>query len=348
MGDMLPEPVEEMVASTSTEEKRSLAQALMRMVAAELAGGGGDPEGCPLCHHGHLVRKGHGRDGSQRWRCKGCGRTFGGKTMRVIAQPKLGEGTWMACAEGMVGGLTPRLLAERCGVCLKTSWLVRMRMREAMAARLDEFRGGPGVAVEVDGTMLRESPSGNNPRGSFEMPRGRHKSGRSLHVRGVSGQLACVACAANDRGGCLCELVGRAHPTADAVGSALEGRVLPGTPVATDDLAPCGPVCEGLGLAHGVRPARPKAGGRALGMVSALHKGLADFLRPFNGVATRRLGRYPAWFSWTQQFRGGSADMRELVSREALPGGYEATIREMFAEPRFQMEYWEARGWSAA
>ena len=111
---MLPEPVEELVAAMTTEEKRSLAQALMRMVAAELAGDGTDPDGCPLCHHEHVVRKGHDADGSQRWLCKGCGRTFGRKTMGVIAQSKLDEGTWMAYAEGMADGATLRELAERC------------------------------------------------------------------------------------------------------------------------------------------------------------------------------------------------------------------------------------------
>ena len=39
VGNMLPEAVEKLVAEMSTEEKRSLAQALMRMVAAEHAGG---------------------------------------------------------------------------------------------------------------------------------------------------------------------------------------------------------------------------------------------------------------------------------------------------------------------
>ncbi len=96
MGNMLPEAVEKLVAEMSTEEKRSLAQALMRMVAAELAGGDADPERCPLCRCPEFVRKGHDRDGSQRWLCKGCGRTFGRKTMRVIAQSKLGEDTWVA------------------------------------------------------------------------------------------------------------------------------------------------------------------------------------------------------------------------------------------------------------
>lgn len=321
MDTILPESLAREVEALTAGQRRELAALLRRLIAEEMSPGDGDAAECPLCHCAHVVRKGKARDGSQRWLCRGCARTFGRSTMRVLRQSKLGERTWLEYAEGMADGLTLRDLAMRCGVCLKTSWLVRMRLCEAMGSHLDGFASGPGVAVEVDGTML--------------------------HVRGVSGQLACVVCAANDRGGCICELVGRAHSTADAILAALEGRIALGTPVATDDLAAYDSVCEALGCPHEVRPAKPSAGGRALGMVNALHKRLADFLRPFNGVATRRLQRY-LWFAWSEQFRGGSADMRELVSREALSGGYEATVRGIFAEPRFQMEYWEARGWVAA
>jgi transposase-like protein len=347
MGTILPEALEREIEAMTVDQKRALAAELRRMIAEEMSGGGEGPSECPLCHCPRFVRKGKARDGSQRWLCRGCGRTFGRTTMSVLLQSKLGEETWLEYAGGMADGSSLRELAARCHVCLKTSWFMRMRLCEAMGSHLNAFASGPGVAVEVDGTMLHESLSGNPMGGGFEMPRGRHKSGKSLHVRGVSGQLACVVCAANDRGGCICELVGRAHGTADAIRAALEGRIGRGTPVATDDWASYGSVMRDLGCEHEVRPARPGAGDRALGMVNALHKRLADFLRPFNGVATRRLQRYLWWFSWSEQFRHGAADARELVSREALGGGYETTVRDIFREPRFKMEYWEARGWSA-
>lgn len=347
MGTILPESLEREIAALTTGEKRALATMLRRMVAEETSPRG-TPDECPLCHHGKVVKKGRAKDRTQRWLCRGCGRTFGESTMRVLLQSKLGRDTWLAYAEGMAEGASLRDLAERCGVCLKTSWFMRMRLCEAMGSHLDAFASGPGVAVEVDGTMLHESLSGNPMSGGFGMPRVPHKSGKSLHVRGVSGQLACVVCAANDRGGAICELVGRAHSTADAIFGALDGRIEGGTPVATDDLHAYDSVCERLGCPHEVKPAKPARGERALGLVNALHRRLADFLRPFNGVATRRLQRYLDWFCWTEQFRSSAADARELVSREALSGGYETTVREIFNEPRFQMEYWEARGWSAS
>lgn len=343
---ILPEALRREVEALDTDGKRELAAQLRLMIAEEMAPVAAEPGACPRCGCAHVVGKG-GSGASRRWLCRGCGRTFSVSTGSVLGQSKLDEGTWQAYAEGMADGATLRELADRCHVCLKTSWFMRMRLCEAMGARLDPFVSGPGVGVEVDGTMLHESLSGNNRKGPFEMPRERHKSGKSLHVRGVSGQLACVVCGANDRGGCFAELVGRAHGTSASIRRALEGRVAEGTSVATDDLATYDGVLAGLGCDHEVRPARPGAGGTALGMVNAVHKRLADFLRPFNGVATRRLQRYLWWFCWQEQFRHGAADRRELACCVALSGGYGTTRAEIFAEPRFQMGYWEARGWAA-
>lgn len=343
MGTILPESLAREISAMTTDERRALAAELRRMVAEEEAPA---PDGsCPRCGCAEVVRKGHAADGSQRWLCRGCGRTFGARALSVIGQSRLPASTWMAYAEGMADGMSLRALRARRSVSLKTSWLMRMRMCEATSRHLDAFRSGPGFAVEVDGTMLHESLSGNASRGGFEMPREPRRTYGDLRVRGVSGQLACVACGANDRGDCLCELVGGAHGTADAMRAALEGRVEAGTAVATDDLAAYGPVTGALGCPHEVRPS---CGGRSPGMVNALHKRLGDLLRPFNGVATRRLQRYLWWFCWLEQFRHGDADRRELACSEASSGRYSATVRGLFAEPRFEMGYWESRGWSAA
>lgn len=346
MGSILPKPVEREIEAMTIEQKRELVDALKRMIAKEMARQAGPVEACPLCGCEHVVRKGKGASG-QRWLCRGCGRTFSSSTKSVLGQSKLPVETWQEYAEGMADCRSLRDLAERCDVSLKTSWFMRMRLCEAMASGLDPFVSGPGVEVEVDGTLLHESLSGNNGKGSFAMPRKPHKSGKSLHVRGSSGRLACVLCGVNDRGGCFCELVGRAHANAAAIKGALAGRIAEGTKVATDDLQAYGGVLASLSCEHEVRPSKPKAGGRSLGMVNALHKRLDDFLRPFNGVATRRLQRYLGWFCWIEQFRHGDADRRDLVCREAMTGGYETTAREIFAEPRFLMDYWEARGWAA-
>ena len=46
---------------------------------------------------------------------------------------------------------------------------------------------------------------------------------------------------------------------------------------------------------------------------------------------------------WLEQFRSSDADRRDLVTREAMTGDYDTTIREIFAEPRFDMGWWDGQ-----
>ena len=50
-----------------------------------------EPDACPRCGGTHLVRKGHDRDGSQRWARGSCGRTLSRKTMGLLGYSKLEE-----------------------------------------------------------------------------------------------------------------------------------------------------------------------------------------------------------------------------------------------------------------
>ena len=43
------------------------------------------------------------------------------------------------------------------------------------------------------------------------------------------------------------------------------------------------------------------------------------------------------------QFRRSDADRRDLVTREAMTGDYDTTMRGIFAESRFDMVWWRDR-----
>ena len=66
----------------SLGEKRELIDATKAAVARELGRMAGDaaPEACPWCGSSSFIRKGRNRDGSQRWLCRECGRTFPAKS----------------------------------------------------------------------------------------------------------------------------------------------------------------------------------------------------------------------------------------------------------------------------
>lgn len=120
------------IESLTLEEKMALEEAARDAVARELARGAPAPEACPRCGCPEFVRKGRDRDGSQRWLCRGCGQTFSAKTMGLLANSKLPPEVWSAYVGDMLSGASLRACAEGCGVCLKTSWFMRMRLCEVM------------------------------------------------------------------------------------------------------------------------------------------------------------------------------------------------------------------------
>lgn len=68
----------------------------------------------------------------------------------MLALSKLPAATWASYVEGMAAGESLARLAARCGVCVKTSWFMRMRVLEAMRSQLQPMRGGDGISVNVN------------------------------------------------------------------------------------------------------------------------------------------------------------------------------------------------------
>ncbi|MCI6148200.1 MAG: hypothetical protein MR668_04890, partial [Collinsella sp.] len=85
----------------SLGEKRDLICATKAAVARELGkqADGATPRSCPRCGSSSFIRKGHNADGSQRWLCKGCGRTFSSKSRGLLAASKLDATTWALFVE---------------------------------------------------------------------------------------------------------------------------------------------------------------------------------------------------------------------------------------------------------
>ena len=330
------------LGSLTLEEKRAVEEAARAAVARELgAQGAGAPESCPRCGCPSFVRKGHGRDGSQRWLCRGCGSTFSAKTMSLLAYSKLAPEVWSDYVSDMLSGASLRACAELCGVSLKTSWFMRMRLCEVMARATQPFRTGESVSWQVDGTYLSESLKGNRSRSAAGMPREAHRHGGAVHERGISSLKVCVVCGANDLGDSFCRLAGRGRPTDAGLAASLEG-LGPCERVSTDGHAGYARVLPGLGAAaHEAAPA--SEAGASLGMVNALHQRLKKFLGRFAGVSTRRLGHYLAWFQWSEQARRSGSRPAGVMSGQAAAGRYENTWSMLASAPQPFWDYWEGR-----
>lgn len=68
--------------SASPDEAKELVRALVEkhsLTSADVFGG----SACPWCRSSWFVKKGHDRDGGQRYQCCTCGRTFNAHTKGV-------------------------------------------------------------------------------------------------------------------------------------------------------------------------------------------------------------------------------------------------------------------------
>ena len=280
MLDMIPREARRL----GVEERRRLIDLLRAQVFAELGRSGDadrEPDACPRCGGTHLVRKGHDRDGSQRWACRSCGRTLSRKTMGLLGYSKPEEDVWASHDGHACAGGTPGECARACGVCPGTSWLVRMRLCEVMgsarAVPLGPHRLLPGrrhLPRRVAGRQPVQVEGGDAPRAAA--------LGGAVRERGISNPEVCVLCGANDLGDEFCELADRGRPTDEALGSAL-GAVGEGTPVSTDGLQGYARVLPRLGVScHDATPVREARRGE-LGMADAMHARPEDFLARLGG-----------------------------------------------------------------
>lgn len=329
--------VSQFVRQMTLAEKKELLGELKAAIAAELASSCGDPVRCPLCGCPRFVRKGHGADGSQRWLCRGCARTFSAKTGSLLSRSKLEPACWMAFAECMADALSLRETARRCGVSLYTSWFMRMRVCEVMRSQTLPARKG---TFHLDGTLVRDSLSGDHGRSPIlEMPRRPRRNGQDGRKgrKGRSKELIVVACGVNEYGDYFCEAIDRGSAGAGGLATCLLGNVPEGSEVVTDGHPSYAFAASGW-KRRVVDPKDPSTGD--INMANALHSRLKGFLRPFHGVSTRRLQRYLDWFRYREQFKRTDMDRRELLYAHEASGTYWKTRRLVHCEVGDLMVYW--------
>ena len=310
------------MANLSKTERRRAIESVRDVIRAaafdDAAGSAYEIERCPRCGSAAVVKKGKSKNGEQRYLCRGCGRTFGMGSERILGTSKLPKETWMAYAECFVLMLPLRECARRCRVCLKTAYTMRHRLIECLSAYSPSFRVERGCGCELDETYFPESFKGNHAKGSFTMPRPSRHRGKQVHRRGLSRERICVM-------------------------DALRGRIAAGSVVATDRAAAyVGVLAELEVAAHAAYDPKDRSGG-TINRVNAVHSLLGAFMEPFRGVSTKHLDAYLAWFRWCRTFMAtDSGAAGRTVARQLAHGVCRSRVRDMFnVEPPY-MDYWAA------
>ena len=117
---------------------------------------------CPLCGCIHVVRNGHRKDGTQRYVCKDCGKSFVIATNSIVSGTRKDLSVWEQYIDCMMNGLSIRKTAVACGIHRNTAFLWRHKILDALQNMADDVTLD-GI-IEADETFFAISYKGNHAR----------------------------------------------------------------------------------------------------------------------------------------------------------------------------------------
>lgn len=116
------------------------------------------------------VRNGHRKDGTQRYVCKDCGKSFVIATNSIVSGTRKDLSVWEQYIDCMMNGLSIRKTAVACGIHRNTAFLWRHKILDALQNMADDVTLD-GI-IEADETFFAISYKGNHSKSkTFAMPR---------------------------------------------------------------------------------------------------------------------------------------------------------------------------------
>lgn len=297
-----------------------LTYAQRQKVAAELAvserqvasvaiieGGLGVKPTCPHCGGEYVVKNGAAH-GLQRYKCRGCRKTFNALTGTPLARLRM-KGKWLGQTAVLRDGVTITRAAEMLGVARSTAF--RWRHRFLTLPKTIQAKSLVGIA-ETDETYFLQSFKGVRKG----LTRPARKRGGSAAKRGISKEQVPVL-VTRDRAGSTADAILPADDKASIV--AALGPLLPKDIIlCSDGSGTLAAAAKALGVAH--RPINLSAGIRVVAgvyhvqNVNAYDSRLKDWIRRFHGVATRYLDSYLGWFRAIDRTRGAGLNPTSLLA----------------------------------
>lgn len=315
--------VEKVIAETPIESRDDLIRTISDVIKRQMFASNdeGSKTACPFC--GSLNRRKYGLNsaGTQRFQCKDCEHVFVNKpTGSIIFFTKLPFEKWQEFAECFVDGLSCARIAEKIEVTPRTAWFMRIRTLEALKENLPSFEIKAGCGAHIDGIYFSESFKGVSFKELGEMPRA-PKDGETKDKRGISNDKICVITAVNDSGDFFYELACRGAMTTEIATSILENMVCEGAIINTDKHKAYRQALSDLKVA--AHNAFDSTDHEAMKPIDSIHSAIRGFMRRFNGVSTKWLDLYLAYFKWIRNFAREDNRPGAISSKQIYNGDYQ-------------------------
>lgn len=262
---------------------------------------------CPHCGGEHVVRNGVAH-GLQRYKCRGCRKTFNALTTTPLARLRM-KGKWLGQTAVLRDGVTITEAAETLGVARSTAF--RWRHRFLRLPKTIQAKTLVGIA-ETDEAYFLESFKGVRKG----LTRPARKRGGSATKRGTSKEQIPVL-VTRDRAGSTADAILPADDKASVV-AALSPLLPKDIILCSDGSSTLAAAAKAIGVAH--RPINLSAGIRVVAgvyhvqNVNAYDSRLKDWIRRFRGVATHYLDSYLGWFRAIDRTRGAGLNPASLLA----------------------------------
>ncbi len=247
---------------------------------------------CPKCGcTENIVRAGKGVNKKQRYLCKNCSKIFTPTTDTFLSFTKKSFDVWKKYVQCMVHKMSIRKSAEECGISIRTAFMWRHKILDAL--RLSDKTELKGI-VEADEAFFHLSYKGSKPVG-----RKSYRRGGECSKRGLSIEQVCVPCAIErENKTSVAKIGGLAKASIKTIQNVFSKRIKKKSVLCTDKERSYIKFAESLNIEHiRLEELKSKKGVYHINHINSFHNRLRKFIDRFNGVSTKHLNNYLIWNS---------------------------------------------------
>ncbi len=271
---------------------------------------------CPHCGSINVVRNGKRKDGTQRYICKDCGKSFICTSNSIVSGTRKDMDTWDEYIDCMMMGSSLRVTAAKCNISLKTAFVWRHKILDTLQTMANSVHL-EGL-IEADETFFSVSYKGNHSKSSFVMPRApiNHNTSEAKK-RGLSKDKVCVPCAVSRNGLSIAKISNLSRVKVAGLEGVFSGRIAPHSNIVTDSASAYKKFSKNNDLIlHQIPSGKHTLGGiYNLAHINSYHSRIKAFMFPFRGVSTKYLNNYLIWNNYVNYSKGSFEHKKqELLS----------------------------------
>ena len=310
---MIPSDFSDYFKSCTDKQRQHIVEELLAMSISEPKGQIEDNQqakaiGCPHCKSKSV--RGNGKlKGVQRYVCKECHKNFSETTGKFWYALKKKDKVkkYLYC---LLSGYSIRKCAEETGIAIQASFDWRHKLLASFsAASPDGFKG----IVGSDDLFFLYSEKGK--RG---LDRKARKRGAKADKRGVSRAQVAVVATCDRSGGKDLKVAARGRISKKDLDRGLKGKLAQAEVLCSDSHRSYTAFAKQIPAEH--KKFNASKGQRKADQiyhvqnVNSMDRRLRDFIRPFNGVATKYLQNYLNWFLVLEKVKHSTQRMATVIN----------------------------------